>query len=32
MANKKVVLDVGYGYNTQGKHSPASMGKIVREC
>ena len=31
MVNKKVVLDAGHGYNTSGKRSPQSMGKVVRE-
>ena len=31
MANKKVVLDAGHGFNTSGKRSPASMGTVVRE-
>ena len=31
MANKKVILDAGHGYNTPGKRSPASMGTVVRE-
>ena len=31
MANKKVVLDAGHGYNTGGKRSPVSMGTVVRE-
>ena len=31
MANKKVILDAGHGFNTSGKRSPASMGTVVRE-
>ena len=31
MANKKIILDAGHGFNTSGKRSPQSMGKVVRE-
>ena len=31
MANKKLVLDAGHGYNTSGKRTKATLGKQYRE-